>query len=114
MERLFVYGTLQPGGPNEHVLNEIGGDWSPAVVTGRLLEAGWGAGMGYPGLVLDPSGETIPGHVFTSDRLTDHWDELDEFEGAEYQRTLAWVRLNNAEEVEAYIYVLRNPPALKP
>ena len=25
IQRLFVYGTLVPGGPNEHVLNEIGG-----------------------------------------------------------------------------------------
>ena len=27
VERLFVYGSLQPGGPNEHVLAAIGGEW---------------------------------------------------------------------------------------
>ena len=31
--RLFVYGSLQPGGPNEHVLAETGGDWQPGVIS---------------------------------------------------------------------------------
>lgn len=41
--RLFVYGTLAPGRPNEHVLANLPGEWEPATVNGRLLQAGWGA-----------------------------------------------------------------------
>lgn len=40
MERLFVYGTLCPGRPNEHVMQKIGGEWLPARVKGRLIKAG--------------------------------------------------------------------------
>ena len=61
MESLFIYGSLQPGGPNEHVLAEIGGDWEPAVVKGNLLEEGWGASMGYPGLAIDERGNDVHG-----------------------------------------------------
>lgn len=35
--QLFVYGTLAPGWPNEHVLADVPGGWEPATVTGRLL-----------------------------------------------------------------------------
>jgi gamma-glutamylcyclotransferase (GGCT)/AIG2-like uncharacterized protein YtfP len=31
-DRLFVYGTLAPGRPNEHVLADLGGTWEPAYV----------------------------------------------------------------------------------
>jgi gamma-glutamylcyclotransferase (GGCT)/AIG2-like uncharacterized protein YtfP len=41
IERLFVYGTLAPGRPNEHVLSEIGGTWEAAIVTGTLRQEGW-------------------------------------------------------------------------
>ena len=80
MERLFIYGTLGPGGPNEHVMQAIGGHWQPGRIKGRLRQAGWGAEMGFPGLVLDEAGDDIPGHVFVSDALPDHWAALDDFE----------------------------------
>ena len=32
---------------------------------------------------------------------------LDEFEGAEYQRVEATVRLSNGERMQAHVYVLR-------
>ncbi len=89
MERLFIYGSLQPGGPNEHVLAEIGGDWKPAVVKGNLLEEGWGASMGYPGLVIDGRGNDVHGHVFASSNLSAKWTYLDKLEGTEYERTVA-------------------------
>jgi len=57
MERLFIYGTLGPGRPNEYVMQKIGGIWEAGSIKGRLIEAGWGATMGFPGLVLD---ETAP------------------------------------------------------
>ena len=84
MERVFIYGSLQPGGPNEHILAAIGGEWEPAAIKGRLIEAGWGASMGYPGLVIDESGNDVHGHVFTSSNLSAKWAYLDEFEGEEY------------------------------
>ncbi|MFG6137418.1 gamma-glutamylcyclotransferase family protein [Halomonas sp. B23F22_10] len=107
MERLFIYGTLGPGGPNEHVMQAIGGHWQPGRIKGRLRQAGWGAEMGFPGLVLDEAGDDIPGHVFVSDALPDHWAALDDFEGAEYQRTPVTVRLAAGGTVEAYVYALR-------
>lgn len=108
MERLFTYGTLQPGGPNEHVLAEIGGEWQPAIAKGRLIEAGWGAGMGYPGMVVDEAGTEIRGYVFVSSNLVNKWDFLDEFEGEGYERVMAPVRLLSGEQVQANVYVLRS------
>ena len=107
MERLFIYGSLQPGGPNEHVLADIGGEWEPAVIKGNLVEKGWGASMGYPGLVPDDSGSDVHGHVFNSSNLNENWDYLDEFEGEEYERIVTSVTLPNGKQVQAYVYVLR-------
>ena len=50
MQKLFVYGTLGPGKPNEHILKNIGGTWKKAYVWGELFEEGWGADMGCPGI----------------------------------------------------------------
>ena len=104
---LFVYGTLQPGGVNEHVLARIGGSWSVGSVRGRLLDAGWGANLGCPGIVLDENGPTVSGYLFTSDDLPSHWPELDEFEGAEYERVSTQVRLASGDIVSAEIYALK-------
>ena len=106
-EKLFVYGTLQPGGPNEHVLADLGGEWQPGVLRGRLFEAGWGAGMGYPALVLDEDGDEVQGQVLHASGLTSKWAELDEFEGEEYERVEASVTLHSGERVQAQVYVLR-------
>ncbi len=107
MERLFVYGTLQPGQPHEHVLTAIGGEWQPAVVKGTLVDSGWGSSMGYPGLVLDDGGDEVKGHVFASVNLSNKWADLDAFEGEDYLRTVASVALVSGAQVSAYIYVLR-------
>ena len=106
-ERLFIYGSLQPGGPNEHMMTAIGGEWEPAFLNGRLVDQGWGAELGFPGLVLDESASAIRGHVFTSTNLNRHWDRLDAFEGAEYVRVMASAELGTGERVPAYVYVLR-------
>ena len=107
MDRLFVYGTLGPGRPNEHVMQNIGGTWHAARLRGRLVKAGWGAEMGFPGLVITEDGEDIQGHVFSSGNLAAHWHALDAFEGAEYQRVLATVTLEDGSRIEAYVYALR-------
>ena len=107
IQRLFVYGTLAPGQPNEHVLREIGGSWETATVTGTLRQEGWGAAMGYPGIVLDQHGTEIHGYLFSSENLSDHWAEIDEFEGESYERVLTVVKLKNKRAVDAYIYELK-------
>ena len=108
-DKLFVYGSLQPGGPNEHVLDAIGGTFEPASVRGRLLEAGWGASLGYPGLVLDQDGPRIEGYLFTAATLDQHWPALDDFEGEAYERVSTPVTLADGTTTEASLYVLREP-----
>ncbi len=107
IQRLFVYGTLAPGRPNEHLLNEIGGSWEDATVTGTLRPEGWGATMGYPAIVLDENGDEVAGFLLSSDKLSDHWSRLDEFEGEAYERVLAVARLKDDRTVDAYVYVLK-------
>ncbi len=104
---LFVYGTLGPGRPNEHVLSAIGGTWEEGSVSGYLKPQGWGTEMGYPGIVLDNEGDEIKGNIFCSDNLDDHWNELDDFEGDEYLRILTTIKTKDNISVEAYIYTLR-------
>lgn len=106
-DRLFVYGTLAPGRPNEHVLAEVPGKWEPATVRGTLYPQGWGAAAGYPGVVLDEMSGEVRGFVFSSAELAAHWARLDEFEGEGYERVLTTATLGDGTVVEAYVYVLR-------
>lgn len=41
--RLATFGTLAPGRGNNHQLAGLNGGWWQGTVTGRLVEAGWGA-----------------------------------------------------------------------
>lgn len=107
-ERLFVYGTLAPGRPNEHVLAEVSGSWQPASVKGSLRNEGWGASMGYPGIVLSESGETVDGFIFESQELSSYLKQLDDFEGDGYERVKTLATLENGAIVETYIYVLKS------
>ncbi|ORM90342.1 gamma-glutamylcyclotransferase family protein [Pantoea cypripedii] len=107
MESLFVYGTLGPGRPNAHILEEIGGHWLPGHVYGVLHKQGWGADMGFPGIRPDQAGEKIEGFLFLSEALAHHWDKLDTFEGAEYARTPIAVTTAEGEIINSYIYALR-------
>lgn len=111
MHRLFVYGTLAPGRPNEQVLAGLSGEWEPATVRGELVQEGWGAQAGFPGIVLDKHGREVDGFLFSSEGLDRHWRRLDDFEGDGYQRVLTSTRLQNGQTVEANIYVLRRPSA---
>ncbi len=107
VERLFVYGTLGPGRPNEHVLADIGGDWQKATITGMLQQKGWGAEMGYPGIVLDEDGDIVDGFLFISENLTNNWFKLDAFEGEAYVRVRTKAKLENGRFVDAYVYALK-------
>ena len=72
---------------------------------GQLLQEGWGAELGYPGIVLDLDGPTVGVHLFESSDLPDHWTRLDEFEGSAYRRTVTTVSTGEGD-VLASIYVL--------
>ena len=96
-QHLFVYGTLGPNKPNAHILEVIAGTWSKGSVKGLLKEAGWGAELGFPGLMLNSDGQTVDGYIFSSEQLDTLWNSLDEFEGSEYQRVLTEVTLENGQ-----------------
>lgn len=102
--RLVVYGTLAPGEPNEHVMAEIPGTWTPAVVRGTRVESGWGAALGYPGLTLDDAGD-VDCLLFESSDLPRHWSRLDRFEGPGYRRVVVTATAEG-RAVEAYVYEL--------
>jgi gamma-glutamylcyclotransferase (GGCT)/AIG2-like uncharacterized protein YtfP len=88
------------------VLADIPGDWEPATVTGRLVQQGWGATLGYPGIVLDDGTDVVEGFLFTSDALAEHWARLDEFEGPGYERVLTSAKLKGETNIPAYVYAL--------
>ena len=109
-DHLFVYGTLAPGRQNAHVLAEVPGTWEPASVRGTLHPEGWGAAVGYPGIVLDEHGGEVQGFLFSSDELATHWDRLDAFEGDGYARAVTRVKCEDGSLVQAYIYTLKRNP----
>jgi gamma-glutamylcyclotransferase (GGCT)/AIG2-like uncharacterized protein YtfP len=109
-DRLFVYGTLAPGRPNEHVLAELRGTWAPATVRGTLHPEGWGAALGYPGIVLDETGGDVRGFLFSSEDLGAHWARLDAFEGEGYVRVLTAATHEDGTTIEAHIYELSERP----
>ncbi|TQV75143.1 gamma-glutamylcyclotransferase [Aliikangiella marina] len=104
--RLFVYGTLAPGRANQHVLANLAGEWHPARVKGKLVEKGWGAAQGYPGIILDERAGSVSGFLFQSASLIDHWQVLDDFEGAGYQRVKNNVWLEDGSVLQAFVYEL--------
>ena len=105
LERLATYGTLAPGRPNHHQLDGLEGRWLKGHVDGMLVDAGWGANLGYPALVLGPAGSAIGVDIFESVDLPAHWARLDTFEGPGYERVMTTVHMPRGD-VDACIYVL--------
>jgi gamma-glutamylcyclotransferase (GGCT)/AIG2-like uncharacterized protein YtfP len=103
--RLATYGSLAPGRVNHHQLAGLAGHWRQGTVTGILIDAGWGASLGYPGLILDPQGPPVDVHLLESSDLPDHWPRLDAFEGTGYRRVVARVSTTDGD-VDAWIYVI--------
>lgn len=103
--RLAVYGTLGPGRSNHHQLSGLSGRWMEGTVSGQLIQDGWGAALGYPGIVLDNDGPTVDVQLFESLDLPEHWARLDEFEGSGYWRTVTTV-ITAEGGLSACIYVL--------
>jgi gamma-glutamylcyclotransferase (GGCT)/AIG2-like uncharacterized protein YtfP len=109
MKPLFVYGTLQPGHSNAHILEEIGGEWLAGSVKGIFFERGWGAAADFPGIVLDSNAGHVNGSLFFSQNLTAHWPMLDAFEDG-YDRVDVEVTTLEGEKVMAWIYQLQPQP----
>jgi predicted metal-dependent HD superfamily phosphohydrolase/gamma-glutamylcyclotransferase (GGCT)/AIG2-like uncharacterized protein YtfP len=106
--KLAVYGSLGPGRENEHVMTAIGGDWREGyAMPGVRQDKGWGAAIGYPGVVWKTGPAVIEVSLFASDALPAHWAELDAFEGEEYARL--YVELKGPVREAAFTYALREP-----
>jgi len=103
--RLATYGTLVPGRVNDHQLAELDGTWRQGTVRGKLVEAGWGADFGCPGLILESSGQDVEVHLFESQDLPDHWTRLDALEGEDYRRVVTQIRIDDGS-LDAWIYVI--------
>ena len=93
--RLAIYGTLAPGRVNHHQISALSGNWKRGTVQGKFFSSGWGAELGFPGLILDPLGPSVDVDLFESMDLPAHWARLDEFEGSGYRRVVTPV--NTAE-----------------
>lgn len=102
---LATYGTLSPGKVNHHVMAGMNGVWSVGRVRGALIEEGWGADHGCPGLRLSSDGDWVRVDIFISPDLPDHWTRLDAFEGSEYRRVNATATTEDGER-GVWIYVL--------
>jgi len=105
---LFVYGTLAPGKRNHHIMQGIDGNWQAASMRGSLFTEGWGAAHDCPGVVPSANGGTIKGLLFTSDKLPQFWQMLDEFEGQDYRRAVVPVSLYSGERLDACVYTIRD------
>lgn len=107
--RLAVYGTLAPGQPNHGQLAHLSGQWFSGVVRGYLHDEGWGAELGYPGIVLDHNGDEVKVQILESASLTTEWQRLDEFEGPGYRRVVVEAQTPTGP-VTVQIYVLATSP----
>ncbi|HKL15093.1 MAG TPA: gamma-glutamylcyclotransferase family protein [Balneolaceae bacterium] len=106
-DKLFVYGTLKPGQSMDHLLHSIGGTWEKGSVRGKFIGADEIPGFPYPGVILDDTAGTVDGYLFTSEYLSNHWNDLDRYEGSSYERVITQVTLRNGSVTDAYIYELK-------
>jgi gamma-glutamylcyclotransferase (GGCT)/AIG2-like uncharacterized protein YtfP len=110
-EQLIVYGSLSPGGPNHWRLAPLGGTWELGWVEGEREAVGWGSELGFPALRWRPAGPRVAAHLLRSAALRDHWEELDRFEGAAYQRIL--VPFYSDQGLRAIGYLYAAAPTMK-
>lgn len=108
MNRLFVYGTLCPNRENAHILGEIGGDWQSATVRGTVHILDWGPDQGLPAIVLNDLDPVVDGYLFSTEKLAQNWQMLDDFEGEQYQRIEVQVYLSNGTTTSAWTYVMKS------
>ena len=107
ISRLLVYGRMRPGGPEEHHLTALNGTWHDATFPGYIQNEGACSLDTCPGLAWTPTGTWNEGFVFETERLKDHWSQLDSTEGAELVRLLTPIRAEAGDFV-ANIYVSKD------
>lgn len=112
MNRLFVYGTLCPNRENAHILAGIGGDWEKASIHGTIHILDWGPDKGLPAIILNEKDALVEGYLFSTEKLAENWQMLDDFEGFQYERVVAEVILESGEKIDAWTYVMK-PQELK-
>jgi gamma-glutamylaminecyclotransferase len=112
--RVFVYGTLKRGYPNNPLLegSEFLGE-AVTVLTYKAVTvpASKMVGTSFPVIMPDPSGKPVAGEIYTVDDATlARLDQL-EREGRSYDRVMidATLPLSNGERLpaQAFIYVGR-------
>lgn len=88
--RLAAYGTLRPGHSNYKIVSDIKGQWLPGIIRGSVREV-----AGYPAYTWSEDGDKIPVDVLLSEQLIHEYPRVDEFEGANYKRTLVPVLMDD-------------------
>ncbi|MEO1066201.1 MAG: gamma-glutamylcyclotransferase [Pseudomonadota bacterium] len=104
--RLAVYGTLAPGQINHDQLAHLSGCWTKGSVRGQLVNHGWGADHGCPGLRLDGASGLIDVSILTSDDLPSFWKTLDAFEGDGYRRVVTQAQTEHGA-LDVHIYEVK-------
>ena len=107
MNQLFVYGTLCPNRENAHILAGIGGDWEKASIHGTIHILDWGPDKGLPAIVLNQQDTEVDGFLFSTDKLEQQWQMLDDFEGFQYERVVVDVSVDSGEKIQAWTYVMK-------
>lgn len=106
--QLVVYGTLAPGNVNHHIISDIRGDWEDCTVNGHVCEIN-----GLPLFVWEPRGPSLKAQLFTSSVLPSRWEQIDEFEGSYYRRTLIPVARNDGIVIANIYVAIHNSEAKK-
>ena len=107
MNQLFVYGTLCPNRENAHILAGIGGDWEKASIHGTIHILDWGPDKGLPAIILNEKDALVEGYLFSTEKLAENWQMLDDFEGFQYERVVVDVSVDSGEKIQAWTYVMK-------
>ena len=107
MNQLFVYGTLCPNRENASILGGIGGDWQKASVHGTIHILDWGPDKGLPAIILNDKDSLVEGYLFSTEKLAENWQMLDDFEGFQYERVVVDVSVDSGEKIQAWTYVMK-------
>ena len=83
LKKLASYGTLRPGESNYKVVSDIKGNWVDGVIHGTT-----NTHRGYPVFKWTEPGADVSVQILCSEMLPSEVKRVDEFEGADYIRTL--------------------------
>jgi hypothetical protein len=82
-QRLAVYGTLTPDGPNASELASLEGEWNEGSVQGVIEQRD-----GFLEFKWSTAAQVIAVKILSAGRLSERFVRLDRFEGPRYQRVL--------------------------